>query len=200
MHCRYIQHINMFPNSFLRAKGRFCPQTGIVYLIILNSPEPWILVKIKVWWFWNNTVDGRNPASVHMENIPFFIGFHGHQVVQDFFHQQYVLKFETWIDASWRIHYQTTILGSKFAKKKCPHECHLTYLNPSGQISIIPKPELRGFWGSSLIKPPFRVTSAEPIKTGVLDGKSVAPNTLSCVGGSSFQQHIFGWKKKQQNG
>ena len=30
----------------------------------------------------------------------------------------------------------------------------------SGQISIIPKPELRGFWGSSLTKPPFRVTSA----------------------------------------
>ena len=29
--------------------------------------------------------------------------------------------------------------------------------NRSGQISIIPKPELRGFWGSSLIKPPFRV-------------------------------------------
>ena len=33
----------------------------------------------------------------------------------------------------------------------------------SGQISIIPKPELRGFWGSSLIKPPFRVTSAEVV-------------------------------------
>ena len=33
-------------------------------------------------------------------------------------------------------------------------------LQISGQISIIPKPELRGFWGSSLIKPPFRVTSA----------------------------------------
>ncbi len=31
----------------------------------------------------------------------------------------------------------------------------------SGQISIMPKPELRGFWGSSLIKPPFRVTSAD---------------------------------------
>ena len=31
----------------------------------------------------------------------------------------------------------------------------------SGQISIIPKPELRGFWGSSLIKPPFRVTTRE---------------------------------------
>ena len=32
-----------------------------------------------------------------------------------------------------------------------------------GQISIIPKPELRGFWGSSLIKPPFRVTSADVV-------------------------------------
>ena len=30
-----------------------------------------------------------------------------------------------------------------------------------GQISILPKPELRGFWGDSLTKPPFRVTSAE---------------------------------------
>ena len=35
--------------------------------------------------------------------------------------------------------------------------------NKSGQISIIPKPELRGFWGSSLIKPPFRVTSADVV-------------------------------------
>ena len=33
----------------------------------------------------------------------------------------------------------------------------------SGQISIIPKPELRGFWGSSLFKPPFRVTSADVV-------------------------------------
>ncbi len=33
----------------------------------------------------------------------------------------------------------------------------------SGQISIIPKPELRGFWGSSLIKPPFRVTSSDVV-------------------------------------
>ena len=33
----------------------------------------------------------------------------------------------------------------------------------SGQISIIPKPELRGFWGSSLIRPPFRVTSADVV-------------------------------------
>ena len=38
-----------------------------------------------------------------------------------------------------------------------------TNLMISGQISIIPKPELRGFWGSSLIKPPFRVTSADVV-------------------------------------
>ena len=31
----------------------------------------------------------------------------------------------------------------------------------SGQITIIPKPELRGFWWDSLTKPPFGVTSAE---------------------------------------
>ena len=31
----------------------------------------------------------------------------------------------------------------------------------SGKITIIPKPELRGFWGESLSKPPFGVTSAE---------------------------------------
>ena len=33
----------------------------------------------------------------------------------------------------------------------------------SGQISIIPKPELRGFWVDSLPKPPFKVTSAEVV-------------------------------------
>ena len=32
----------------------------------------------------------------------------------------------------------------------------------SGQISI-PKPELRGFWGDSFTKPPFKVTSAEVV-------------------------------------
>ena len=28
---------------------------------------------------------------------------------------------------------------------------------------IIPKPELRGFWGDSLTKPPFKMTSAEVV-------------------------------------
>ena len=37
------------------------------------------------------------------------------------------------------------------------------YEQMAGQISIIPKPELKGFWGSSLIKPPFRVTSADVV-------------------------------------
>ena len=36
-----------------------------------------------------NTVDGRNPAPVEMENLPLFTGFCTCQVVQDFFHQQY---------------------------------------------------------------------------------------------------------------
>ena len=34
-------------------------------------------------------------------------------------------------------------------------------MTTTGQITIIPKPELRGFWGDSLTKPPFGVTSAE---------------------------------------
>ena len=33
----------------------------------------------------------------------------------------------------------------------------------SGQNTIIPKPELRGFWVDSLTKPPFMVTSAEVV-------------------------------------
>ncbi len=31
----------------------------------------------------------------------------------------------------------------------------LDFFNDSGQITIIPKPELRGFWGDSLTKPPL---------------------------------------------
>ena len=34
-----------------------------------------------------NTVDGRNPAPVHIIKIPLFTGFYTSQVVQDFFHQ-----------------------------------------------------------------------------------------------------------------
>ena len=38
--------------------------------------------------------------------------------------------------------------------------CNWVGFHPlTGQISIIPKPELRGFWGDSLTKPPFKVTS-----------------------------------------
>ena len=36
------------------------------------------------------TVDGQNPAPPRMMIIPLFIGFQPSQVVQDFFHQQYV--------------------------------------------------------------------------------------------------------------
>ena len=37
------------------------------------------------------TVDGRNPASVGMEDIPLFRVFYTSQVVQEFFHQKYDL-------------------------------------------------------------------------------------------------------------
>ena len=52
----------------------------------------------------------------------------------------------------------------------------------SGQISIIPKPELRGFWGDSLTKPPFQVTSAEvviicPDEIGLFYKRLVVDNT-----------------------
>ena len=36
-----------------------------------------------------HTVDGRNPAPGHMENIILFAWFFTSQVVQDFFQQQY---------------------------------------------------------------------------------------------------------------
>ena len=39
---------------------------------------------------WGDTVDGRNPAPVDMENLPLFKVVYTSQVVQDFFHQQYV--------------------------------------------------------------------------------------------------------------
>ncbi len=40
-----------------------------------------------------NTVDGRNPAPVDMVNVPLFTGFDTSQMVQDFFHQQYLRNF-----------------------------------------------------------------------------------------------------------
>ena len=47
---------------------------------------------------YNDTVDGRNPAPADMVNIPFFTGFYASQVVQDFFHQQYVyVQYEKYI-------------------------------------------------------------------------------------------------------
>ena len=49
--------------------------------------------------------------------------------------------------------YFNTVLSLKRSQEKPP--------KISGQITIIPKPEVRGFWGDSLTKPPFGVTSAE---------------------------------------
>ena len=64
----------------------------------------------------------------------------------------------------------------------------------SGQISIIPKPELRGFWGSSLIKPPFRVTSADVV--------IICPDVLRGVFFCStcFFKPFRSWKVEKQSG
>ena len=51
-----------------------------------------------------------------------------------------------------------------------------------GQISIVPKPELKGFWGSSLIKPPFRVTSAEVV--------IICPDMIWLIPSHSLQSKI----------
>ena len=55
-----------------------------------------------------------------------------------------------------------------------------------GQITIIPKPELRGFWGSSLIKPPFRVTSADVV--------IICPDLPSVKLTASLHLKMDGWK------
>ena len=47
------------------------------------------LMNLFIYDIFCNTVDGRNPAPVDMENLPLFTGFYTSQVVQDFFHQQY---------------------------------------------------------------------------------------------------------------
>ena len=54
----------------------------------------WVMMASLRSFFWkgtfliHHTVDGRNPASVDMVNIPFFTRFYTSQVVQDIFHQQ----------------------------------------------------------------------------------------------------------------
>ena len=58
--------------------------------------EVWKNHRLQTCWFksadWSgDTVDGRNPAPVDGIDIPVLIGFYTSQVVQDFFHQQYVI-------------------------------------------------------------------------------------------------------------
>ena len=57
----------------------------------------------------------------------------------------------------------TTKLETLDLLVRCLEQINTILPHGAGQISIIPKPELRGFWGSSLIKPPFRVTSADVV-------------------------------------
>ena len=56
----------------------------------LSDHEVMNLWMIHTWDYHYHRVDGTNPAPVDMVNIPFFLEFHTCQVVQDFFHQQWV--------------------------------------------------------------------------------------------------------------
>ena len=44
----------------------------------------------------DSTVDGRDPVPVDRQFIPLFSRFHTSQVVNDFFHQQYLTRFVSW--------------------------------------------------------------------------------------------------------
>ena len=59
-----------------------------------------------------DTVDGRNPGPVDMENPPLFTGFCTSQVVQDFFHQQYHHKNQLYDVICW---YMVMFLSHKMA-------------------------------------------------------------------------------------
>ena len=54
-------------------------------------------------------------------------------------------------------------MKTKRASRKHVKQLEENGTNISGQISIIPKPELRGFGGDSLTKPQFKVTSADVV-------------------------------------
>ena len=60
-----------------------------------------------------------------------------------------------------------------------PCRSSMYYLDtvPSGQIRIIPKPELRIFLGDSLTKPPFKMTSSEVV--------------IICPGTIAVDSHLF---------
>ena len=69
-----------------------------------------------------------------------------------------------------------------------------TQRNPTGQISIIPKPELRGFLGDSLTKPPFKVTSAEVViicPESNLPGSAPNEHVMDCLQSLSSDPRVF---------
>ena len=53
--------------------------------------------------------------------------------------------------------------GARNRARKPPNWDIQIYAHISGQITIISKPELRAFWGDSLTKLPFGVTSAKVV-------------------------------------
>ncbi len=100
-----------------------------------------------------HTVDGRNPAPVDRYFIPLFTRFCTSQVVQDFFHQQYVYpiynkinKAQTWSTVTFSVgkkigpsslpqkyHPPRGVLDPK-KKQVSPHAAALGNIIPDGQI------------------------------------------------------------------
>ena len=58
---------------------------------VMRSLRAGVSLDVRCWKF-RNTVDGQHPAPPRMMIIPLFIGFEQTQVVQDFFHQQYLFS------------------------------------------------------------------------------------------------------------
>ena len=113
-----------------------------------------------------HTVDGRNPAPVDMVNIQLFEGFYASQVVQDFFHLQYLLFFWFWCFMSsllWFHHLSCRLLPDlrlqvkvkeppkpKSVRKgpsgdsNAGRSCHIPLYKPSPPKKETPRPFLLG--------------------------------------------------------
>ena len=83
-HCKYLQYAiyNHLAYKYLHLQ-HFQHLPWLQHLH--EQPHlPWFTIYLPT------TGDGRNPAPVDVVNILVFTGFHSSQVVQDFFHQEYV--------------------------------------------------------------------------------------------------------------
>ena len=89
-------HLHDFGFQMLIFQGVLGVDGVDAFLNTLNSKLGISILRFQLFIFadvYTHTVDGRNSAPVDMVDIPLFTWFYTSQVVQDFFHQQYVSKF-----------------------------------------------------------------------------------------------------------